>query len=73
MEYDQKGNIIYEGKYLNGKRFNGKGKELRINGSLKFEGEYFEGEKWNGRGTEYDRDNKLIEVDYCQGSKNEIN
>ena len=34
--------IIFEGKYLNGKR-NGKGKEYDENGKLIFEGKYFDG------------------------------
>ena len=38
-------------KYLNGKRWNGKGKEYYYdNGKLKFEGEYLNGKRWNVKG-----------------------
>ena len=49
-EYDNLGNIIFEGEYLNGKK-NGKGKEYS-NGELRFEGEYLNGKR-NGKGKEY--------------------
>ena len=42
--------IIFEGKYLNGKR-NGKGKEYKDD-KLIFEGEYLNGKR-NGKGKEY--------------------
>ena len=32
--------MIFEGEYLNGKRWNGKGKEYGYNGNLISEGEY---------------------------------
>ena len=41
-EYNKKGELIFEGEYLNGKR-NGKGKEYEDDGVLKFEGEYLNG------------------------------
>ena len=40
---------MFEGEYLNGKRWNGKGKEYNCNGILEFEGEYLYGEK-KGKG-----------------------
>ena len=42
MEYIKiiKNNIISKGEYLNGERWNGKGKEYYDNCYLKFEGEY---------------------------------
>ena len=46
-EYNEEGNLIFDGGYLNGKR-NGKGKEYDSNGRIKFEGEYLNGEKCNG-------------------------
>ena len=43
-EYDDDGNLKYEGEYLNGKR-NGKGKEYSCEGNLLFEGEYLNNKK----------------------------
>ena len=44
---------MFEGEYLNGKKWNGKGKEYdKNNGKLIFEGEYLNGEK-NGKVKEY--------------------
>ena len=37
-EFDYNGNLVFEGQYLNGKRY-GKGKEYYDNSKLKFEGE----------------------------------
>ena len=37
--------LIYEGEYLNGKRWKGKGKEIDYNNVLIFEGEYKNGER----------------------------
>jgi len=48
-EYNNLGNLIFEGEYLNGKR-NGKGKEYNMFGELIFEGEYLNGNKWEGIG-----------------------
>ena len=48
-EYNDKGKLEYEGRYLNGKK-NGKGKEFDKNGRVIFEGEYLNDKKWNGRG-----------------------
>ena len=42
IEYDNNGQLRYEGEYLNGKR-NGKGKEYDYGGNLIFEGEYLNG------------------------------
>ena len=39
--------LIFEGEYLNWKRWNGKGKEYNNLGELIFEGEYLNGKKWN--------------------------
>ena len=47
-EYNDDGNLEYEGEILNGKR-NGKGKEFYNNGKLKYIGEYLNGES-NGKG-----------------------
>ena len=43
-EYNEDGELIFEGEYLNGIRWNGKGKEF-FRGKLKFEGEYLNGKK----------------------------
>ena len=50
-EYDKSGNLLFDGKYIKGKR-NGKGKEYH-NNELIFEGEYLDDKKWNGKGKEY--------------------
>ena len=44
-EYNDKGELIYEGEYYNGYRWNGKGKEFNEKEELIYEGEYFEGTK----------------------------
>ena len=56
-EYNNKGEVIFEGKYKNGER-NGKGKEYDDKGELIFEGEYLNGNRFNGK--EYDNDNDKI-------------
>ena len=38
-EYNEFGELEFEGEYLNGKR-TGKGKKYDLNGKLEFEGEY---------------------------------
>ena len=43
---------------MNGKRWNGKGKEYSYNGKLEFEGEYLNGKR-NGFGKEYYPDGKI--------------
>ncbi len=42
--YGYNNDLIFEGEYLNGERWNGKGKEY-VEGKLKFEGEYLNGKK----------------------------
>ena len=67
-EYDDYGDLIFEGEYLNGLR-NGKGKEYYDNGKLMFEGEYLNGLR-NGKGKEYGYDGDLIfEGEYFNGEK----
>ena len=46
------GLIEFEGEYLKGKRWNGKGKEFDLSGNLLYEGEYLNGKK-HGKGKEY--------------------
>ena len=71
-EYDDKGELIFEGVYINGKR-HGKGKEYNYNKGgrfLIFEGEYINGKRWNGKGKEYQFDGKLrFEGEYKNGER----
>ena len=61
--------MVFEGEFLNGERWNGKGKEC-YEGELLFEGEYLEGKRWNGKGKEYDdNDNLIFEGEYLKGEK----
>ena len=58
------------GEYLNGKRWDGKGKEY-YDGKLKFEGEYFNGKRWNGKVKEYNLYGELaFEGEYLNGEWN---
>ena len=50
-EYYEKGELKFEGEYLNGKRWKGKGYD--IDGKLKFEGEFYNERIWNGKGYNY--------------------
>ena len=64
-EYDENGDLIFEGEYLNGKR-NGKGKEYYL-GVLSFEGEYYKGKK-HGKGKEYFQF-EVKEVNFYKGKR----
>jgi hypothetical protein len=67
-EYNPFDTKIFEGEYLNGKRWNGKGREKY--GNINFEGEYFEGKLWNGKVTEYDFDWEcLFSGEYLNGKR----
>ena len=69
-EYNYKGQLIYEGQYLNGER-NGFGKEYdEKNGKLVFEGQFFNGKKWNGKIKKYSIDKLYFEGQYLNGEKN---
>ena len=65
-EYNDHGELKFEGKYLNGER-NGKGKEYYDNGRLKFEGEYLYGVKWNGK-IYNSHDNMVYEIKDGKGN-----
>ena len=68
--YDEIGNLIFEGEYLNGQK-SGKGKEYYDDGKLKFIGEYLEGKR-NGKGKEYNKYGQLkYEGEYLNGKKME--
>ena len=59
---------MFEGEYLNGKRWKGKGKEYNKDGRLIFEGEYLNGKRWNGNEKEYDYHGDIIfEGEYLNG------
>ena len=63
--------LIFEGEYLNGKRWNGKGEEYNIFGKLIFAGKYINGLR-NGIGKEYGGiTNTLLisEFEYLNGKK----
>ena len=51
-EFDYNGELIFTGKYLNGKR-HGLGKEFDYTKGIKFEGQFVNGKR-NGKGKEYD-------------------
>ena len=64
--------LVFEGEYLNGKRWNGKGKEY-FDDKLLFEGEYLNGKRWNGYGKEYDWFHKLeFSGEYINGEKKKL-
>ena len=66
-EYDDNGNLIFEGEYINGRR-SGIGKEFDILGDLIFEGEYINGKR-NGNGKEYKNGNLIFEGEYKNGKR----
>ena len=67
-EYNNKGELIFEGEYKYGWRYNGKGKEYNYEYELIFEGEYENGIKWNGKSYNYNYDNFKLEQEYINGN-----
>ena len=65
--------MVFEGEYLNGERWIGKGKEFCLYlDQLMFEGEYLNGKR-NGKCLEYDGNGNLIfEGEYLNGKRNGI-
>ena len=61
-EYNDNGQLIFEGEFKQGKRWKGKCKEYHIYNSLKitFEGEYLNGKKWKGKEYSYGEQNLMI-------------
>ena len=59
-EYNNDGEILFEGEYLDGNRWNGKGIEYNENYDFQFEWEYLNVKKWNGVIIEYDLDDNSI-------------
>ena len=51
-QFNQNGDLLFEGRYINGIKWIGKIREYHENGKLKFECEYINGEI-NGKGKEY--------------------
>ena len=68
-EYNNDGNLEFEGEYLNGER-NGKGKEYdKYFGKLIFEGEYLNGKR-HGKGKEYFQEGEIkFEGEYINGKR----
>jgi len=67
-EYNEYGQLIFEGEYKEGERY--KVKEYDSKGNLIFEGEYFHSQKYYGFGKEYDAEGNLIfEGKYIMGNK----
>ena len=67
-EYDNLGELIFEGEYKNGRR-NGKGKEYNNYERIIFEGEYINGKR-NGKGKIYSNHGKLkFEGEYFNNFK----
>ena len=64
------GETEFEGEYLNGKRYKGKGKEYNEDDEIEFEGEYLNGER-NGKGKEYNYSNGKLkfEGEYLNGKR----
>ena len=58
-EYNIYGNIEFKGIFLNGKKWNGTGKEYTMDKILRFDGEYLNGEK-NEKGKEYNFNRNMI-------------
>ena len=67
-EYDDSGDLIYDGEYLKGER-NGHGKEYLF-GELQYEGEYKNGKRWCGRGKYYNNENLVFQGEYRDGKIN---
>ena len=65
-----KDELIFEGEYLDGTRWNGKGKEYNGKDELFYDGEYPKGERWNGKGKEYMFNEIMFDGEYLNG-KNE--
>ena len=61
-EYDKEGNLVFEGEYLNGKRWNGKAEGYdKWSGNKIFEIDYMQGKKWNGKIID-EKDNIICEI-----------
>ena len=62
--------MIFEGEYLNGERWNGKGQEYEDERFI-FDGEYLNGKKWKGKYKDYINISRIIlEGEYLNGEIN---
>ena len=68
-EYNNEGKLLFEGEYLNGKKWKGKRMEYSLLGILVLENEYLNGEK-NGKGKEYDGYRLIYDGEYLNGKRN---
>ena len=69
LDVSTRGQLLFEGEYLNGKR-NGRGREYGKDNNLLFEGEYLNGKR-NGKGKEYYDNGKLkYDGEYLNGIRN---
>ena len=59
-EYDNINGLEFEGIYIDGIRWTGKGSEYNSKGNLVFEGEYLDGKRWNGLLIEYGQDGSQV-------------
>ena len=66
-DYDDSGDLIFAGEYLNGKR-NGKGEEYDWDVGFVFKGEYLNGKR-NGKGKEFFCDELIFEGEYLYDNK----
>ena len=66
-EYDN-GKLIFDGEYLNGKRWKGMKKEYDYDGNILFEAQYINGAV-NGKGKEYDKGKLIFEGEYLNGKR----
>ena len=58
--------LVFEGKYFNGKKWNGK---EYYNKHIIYEGDYLNGKRWNGNYKEYNNNNLLFEGEIFNGKK----
>ena len=77
FQYDEENNaeIVFEGVYKNGEKWNGVGKEYyAMPDKLLFSGEYREGKRWNGNFCEYSNvmDRIKLKGKYVNGEKVEV-
>ena len=74
---EDKGELIFDGEFLDDKRWKGKGKEIGLYNETIFKGEYLNGQYWNGTKYNYDLDLygpcKVSEEIYTNGKMKLIN
>ena len=60
---------MFEGEYLKGERWKGRGSEYNLKYNLLFEGEYLNGKRWNGKVNEYEKGELKFEGEYKEREK----